>query len=475
MHSFDFVRILKPNIEMALPVSNLSSNTTYVLQGISAVTLIGTMWFIYSIIKYFEKKLGNKWYKRDETKPALLAIITWICSCIYSIVAILSTNDTFLNYSSDNYDKDCLNGKNCTICLINQNTANVFAAFVASISYIVALQTLCGALKASSIAMTQHTKRIIDIIQVAVVINGILLTYLGTLNIKDKQIFELNDNSNVHVCLDIYDRATVYLAATASITILSMGIGISMSILFISKLRTVYVEYHLLTKEAPLNIMELSHSVTDVVIVKKQKSQSVRSKNDKIQDKLNAIVCDKQQQNSNNDSDDESQSSDSDSKTNEIKMRVKFGPVFITTNDINLAQNKQLQSILNVMARYTVVVITYVIIRVTIGNVVNTVLKFPNVMYGYVFTTFAAATWTYFLFPSGANMYGKFCYLPHKCVILCLLNSTSHKVKLKKTISGVELQTLQQKVSENKSVLDDTENLTSTYTDKSTVGSQTEA
>ena len=451
---------------MTLPASNLSGNVTYALQGISVMNLVCAIQCIYSVNKSFKTRLGNKWYTKEGSKPAILAIIMWICTCIGLIVLIVSINDLIVSYSSDNYEKDCSNGINCTACVVLQHAANILGVIVASISYIVELQTLLGALKATSVK--DNTKKIVDIIQIAVVINGILLIYIVTFNIAEKQIFELKDN--IYVCLDSYDRtSTLYLSLTASVSMISMGIGISMSVLFVSKLRKVYVEYHKLTVGASINMLELSKSVTDVVLVKQKRSKRGKNsknqtdENDKSKDKLQGIVC--REQDSESSSSSCSQDDNPNCKTNIIKMRIKFGPVHISTSDINLAQNKQLQSILNLMARYTVIVITYVIIRVLIGNISNTVLKFPSITYSFVFSTFAATTWIYFLFPSGVRMYGKLCYCPHKCVILCLLNSTSRQVQSEKTVSGVELQTLKQKVLQKSKIDHDNQE---TWSQKST-------
>ena len=109
------------------------------------------------------------------------------------------------------------------------------------------------------------------------------------------------------------------------------------------------------------------------------------------------------------------------------------------TKDLYLAQNKELGSILNVMGRYTVVVVSYSLARIIIGNIFSNVLDISVPILVFIPISFAATLLIFLMFPSSEIIYNKLCYFPHKCCILCVLKSQKNN-----SISNINQEQLQE-------------------------------
>ena len=131
-----------------------------------------------------------------------------------------------------------------------------------------------------------------------------------------------------------------------------------------------------------------------------------------------------------------------DSTDRDIKVSLMFGKVLIETDDIYLAQNKTLQSLLNVMSQYTIIVIFHLLIRFIAYQLMSNALPFMHGQLAVVFMLLMSSVLKYFMFPCGSAAFGTICYYPHKCCILWLLYRQKPTKKL--CITSETIQELQQ-------------------------------
>ena len=134
-----------------------------------------------------------------------------------------------------------------------------------------------------------------------------------------------------------------------------------------------------------------------------------------------------------------------DSTDRNIKVSLMFGKVLIETDDIYLAQNKTLQSLLNVMSQYTLIVVFHLLIRFIAYQFMSNVLPFMHGQLAVVFMLLMSSIFKYFMFPCGSTAFGTMCYYPHKCCILWLLHRQKATKKL--SITPETIHRLQQEHS----------------------------